>query len=269
MKKVFVLLFGVLLVASHLPVFAEEEKQEDKKDPKTEIKEEDFRKEEIKVKTDKRKFIGKTPEVLPPLPTDKPVVGEPKIKKPSADFSELFLQAVNFENQEKYVEAIAVYNEALEVRREAPGAIIRKGICQIRIGLKEAGVTTILEGLDMKPVTKGDYMTMSWVKSTAPVAQLRDGTLAVVYAQRVLESGETPEGLDLLAAGYAEMGNFQQAREALMRAIKTYPDAPNLDSIRKRLDLNTNRQKYREEWTENKEVKLDNEVEDAEKRAAE
>jgi tetratricopeptide (TPR) repeat protein len=268
MKKVFVILFGALLAASNLSISAEEKKT-DKSEPKTEIKEEDFRKEEIKSKPEKRKFIGKTPEELPPIATDKPIVDEPKVKKPSKDFSELFLQAVNFENEEKYVEAIAVYNEALEVRREAPGAIIRKGICQIRIGQKEEGVVTILEGLDMKPVTKGDYMTMSWVKSTAPVAQLRDGTLAVVFAQRVLESGETPEGLDLLAAGYAEMGNYQQAREALMRAVKNFPTAPNLDGIRKRLDLYGNRQRYREEWTTNKDAKLDAEVKDADERASE
>jgi tetratricopeptide (TPR) repeat protein len=281
MKKVYLLFCAALILTAP---FTHASYESSKEEVKTESKEKAEAPKisegevieaarETEVKTKPRRFIGKsaaaTAAAVPPIKTNKPVVEEPKLKKAPGDFASLFLKAVELEQQEKYPEALEVYNEALAIRRDAPGAIIRKGICQIRLGQNEDGVRTILEGLDMKPVTKGDYMTMSWVKSTAPVDQLRDGTLAVVFAQRVLESGQTPEGLDLLAAGYAEMGNFQQARETLMRALKSFPDASNAAGMRTRLELNTNRQRFREEWTagtEKEAKKLNKDVEKSSER---
>jgi Flp pilus assembly protein TadD len=70
----------------------------------------------------------------------------------------------------------------------------------------------------------------------------------VAHAQRALKYSEAPEYYDALACAYAEMGNFQQARQTLQQAIKFFPQSDRVNSMKERLELFQKRKPYREDW---------------------
>ena len=72
------------------------------------------------------------------------------------------------------------------------------------------------------PIAHNDY---AWLLATNPDATLRDGELALDYAQRAVAKVQTPAYLDTLAAAYAELGQFAEAVATQERAIALVVDA--------------------------------------------
>lgn len=73
----------------------------------------------------------------------------------------------------------------------------------------------------------------SWLLSTAPEDDVRDGQAALVMAERAvrLTGGRDAVSLDSLAVAYAELGRFDDAAEAIRRAIAAaqQQSAPQLE----------------------------------------
>ena len=90
--------------------------------------------------------------------------------------------------------------------------------------------------------------TSQRVRATSPLPGYRDGALAVAYAQRALKESESAENYDILAAAYAEMGEFQKARDTLEAGIKFFGDSSRLPEMQERLLLYREKKKYREDW---------------------
>ena len=87
----------------------------------------------------------------------------------------------------------------------------------------------------MTPEDHGVSAYLSWTLSTAPVAEVRDGVLAVRLAEQAIKAGETADRFDTLGAALAETGKYQAAAEAVLRAIELLP--PDAQELRKEYEL--------------------------------
>ena len=92
-------------------------------------------------------------------------------------------------------------------------------------------------------------MRIGWILSTEPNDELRDGKLAVRYAQRATQKApKNVAVLDVLAAAYAEAGDFERSIQAAEQAVQI---ANSMQSVRdakvmqQRLKLYRNGQPYR------------------------
>jgi Flp pilus assembly protein TadD len=93
---------------------------------------------------------------------------------------------------------------------------------------------------------------IAWIYATSPIAELRNGALAVQLAEtaRRLASPDDPAILSTLAAAYAENGRFGEALTAA-RNLRALAEASNLASLLSRArefeELFRRQQPYREE----------------------
>lgn len=89
--------------------------------------------------------------------------------------------------------------------------------------------------------------SLAWLLATAPDAALRDAVQAVSLAERVadLTGRRDASAMDVLAAAYAEAGQFDRAVDTSQSALALNPDAALADAIRRRLELYRQRRPYR------------------------
>ena len=91
---------------------------------------------------------------------------------------------------------------------------------------------------------------LAWLLATCPQAALRNGAQALALAREAerLSGGKNPDYLDVLAAAYAEAGQFPQAVEAAGRALAlaAAQNNPQVEKIRARLKLYQGRSAYHE-----------------------
>jgi tetratricopeptide (TPR) repeat protein len=175
------------------------------------------------------------------------VQAEPE-PSPGPSFADLILQGYEKEQAKQYDEAMRLYTLAIRAKEDSPTVFVRRAYCAAQLGKVEQLVEDLREADRLKPVTVTDYSTMAWLKATAPYRVVRDGVLAVAYAQKLNTENPSAETHDYLAAAYAEMGNFQKAQDELRVAIKKFPDSPRLPAIKERLELYKQKKPYRDQW---------------------
>ncbi|MDZ4788665.1 MAG: hypothetical protein SH807_06985 [Blastochloris sp.] len=167
---------------------------------------------------------------------------------PKPKFSTVVLAAFEQENAKNYAKAYELYTQALTIRDDSPTVWIRRAHTSAMIGKIEDVGEDLKTGMSKSPISVTDYLTLSWFRGTAPFKSLRDGALSVAYAQKALNEVESVEAYDSMAAGYAEMGNFAQARKMAMQGIKRFPASPRIQAMQERVKLYNNRKKFTEVW---------------------
>jgi tetratricopeptide (TPR) repeat protein len=102
--------------------------------------------------------------------------------------------------------------------------------------------------IKLNPKQAGAYALAAWILATRPEADFRDGKRAVEYATKAVDLSRStnPDRPAILAAAYAETGDFQRAVEWQNKAISFAPkkDRPDFLSA---LDLYKTGKPYREE----------------------
>lgn len=100
---------------------------------------------------------------------------------------------------------------------------------------------------------------MSWVLSTSPQDELRDGKKALELALKASEATEYKEAhiLSTLASAYAETGDFEKAREWAAKAIEIAmeEDNPQLDQLKEELESYKQEKPWREAQSTEENVK--------------
>ncbi len=78
------------------------------------------------------------------------------------------------------------------------------------------------QGLSAAPENIYISFHLAWLLATAPQENIRDGKTALKMAQKMAQAADyrNPKILDVLAAAYAETGNFKEAAEWIERAIE-------------------------------------------------
>lgn len=177
---------------------------------------------------------------------------KPAAEDPGNDekFTALVLKGFEKENQNDFVGALEFYTQALDIKSDSATILIRKAYVVAKLGQYGRAAHDLRTATAAQPISVTDYLTAAWLRATCPFPSLRDGVLAVAYAQKALKEQPSPEAYDMLAAGYAEMGNYGKAQDNIRTAIKLFPDSPRIAALKQRLALYQSHKPWREVWGE-------------------
>ena len=90
-----------------------------------------------------------------------------------------------------------------------------------------AAVEHLQQAVRYQPRDVRSRLQLAWLLATCPVEDIRNGARAVELAGQLerLSAGRDPLVLDVLAAAYAEVGDFQKAQSTCRRALKLLPSS--------------------------------------------
>ncbi|HUW58465.1 MAG TPA: tetratricopeptide repeat protein [Planctomycetota bacterium] len=138
-------------------------------------------------------------------------------------------------------EAVAHYRESISINPRPP--VVYRNLAAALAGRQHfsESIGALEDGLRMAPDDVGLHQDLAWLLATAPQSKLRDGARAVRLAETALKNTRpvTHEMLDVLAAAYAEDGQFQKAVETARQAVRlaeTQGKPRAADAYRQRLE---------------------------------
>jgi tetratricopeptide (TPR) repeat protein len=174
---------------------------------------------------------------------------------PAPSFSELVMEGYRLEAGKKYSDAVEQYTQALKMKEESVYVLIRRAYALVQLGEFEKAGEDLKVATYATPVSMSDYTSLSWLKATCPFDIIRDGVVAVAYAKKAMKERESAETFDILAAAYAEMNDFQRARNMVLEGLKRFPDSPRAAAMKQRLELYRRKEPFREEWVQEDDAK--------------
>jgi tetratricopeptide (TPR) repeat protein len=153
--------------------------------------------------------------------------------------------------------ALELYNEIFEEDAEFDGLFRSRGDAYLSIGQHAEAVADYEKELAKNPEDSGTLNNLSWVLSTSPRDDVRNGSRALELALKAAELSEFKAAhiLSTLASAYAETGDFDKAREWITKAVSIAEEnkADNLESLKKEAESYQKNEPWRElEVTEEK-----------------
>ena len=153
--------------------------------------------------------------------------------------------------------ALELYNEIFEEDAEFDGLFRSRGDAYLSIGQHAEAVADYEKELAKNPEDSGTLNNLSWVLSTSPKDDVRNGSRALELALKAAELSEFKAAhiLSTLASAYAETGDFDKAREWITKAVSIAEEnkADNLESLKKEAESYQKNEPWRElEVTEEK-----------------
>lgn len=149
--------------------------------------------------------------------------------------------------------AIERFTRALEIDDENFACRRARSDAAITIGDHEAALADLEVALTLKPDDTGVLNNLAWLLATSPDDDLRDGARAIELARKACESTDwdQPHMVSTLAAGYAEQGDFENARKYSQQAV----DAGGVDNeIQEQLRKELESYEAGRPWRERKEA---------------
>lgn len=151
----------------------------------------------------------------------------------------------------KYEEAKPYLLKALELEPTHVSAHVNLGMVLAHLGEIEEAISEYRKALELDPNMYLAMKKLAWLLATSKDPKLRNGEEAVKLATIVNEKTENkvPKVLDTLAAAYAEIGNFEEAKQLAQRAFATANQFGSQDlagNIQKRIQLYNQKNPYRE-----------------------
>lgn len=112
-----------------------------------------------------------------------------------------------------------------EILRRQPGHVparMAQAFALVEARQHAAAITSLREGLRHTPRSPTLANALAWILATSPDASLRNGEEAVNLALQAARATDRQEAqvLDTLAAAYAESGRFDEARNAILEALR-------------------------------------------------
>jgi len=147
-------------------------------------------------------------------------------------------------------EALANLKVLLRLGPNSPLAHHAVAYCLLRADMPVEAVKHLQRALALDPNLTRAMGDLAWVRAAHPEASLRDGVEAVKLAKKAVElNSDDPGLLASLAAAYAEMGLFNQARQTAATALeKAAPDSKLAKSIEEMLKILDRRQPVRQPY---------------------
>lgn len=126
------------------------------------------------------------------------------------------------ESYTKVIEATADGDEGFQQHRFM--AFRGRADAYLNIGEHRNAVADFEEAIKIDPLDSGALNNFAWVLATSPDDDVRDGKRAIELATKACEvvDYQQPHILSTLAAGYAETGDFEKAREWSQKAVDLF-----------------------------------------------
>ncbi len=158
--------------------------------------------------------------------------------------------AAMYSADERPRKAIDLYNEVLDLDEENRFAIRGRGDAYLNVGDHAEAKKDYEASLKINYDDDHVLNNYSWLLSTSPKSELRDGKKAVKLALKACELTDykLPHILSTLAAGYAESGDFEKAKEWAGKAVelaKSIKD-DSVEDLQKELDSYKENKPWRE-----------------------
>lgn len=116
-------------------------------------------------------------------------------------------------------------NGELDVHATLAAILAQQGRWDEAINTIRAGLVHLPHYLDLK-------RKLAFMLATCPIDRLRDGKEAVRLAEDVAAVGEEiPETYDTLAVAYAEAGRFEEATQAVEKAMRVAQEHSNIQAV--------------------------------------
>jgi tetratricopeptide (TPR) repeat protein len=117
-------------------------------------------------------------------------------------------------------EAIRQFEQVVELNSQNVTAQYRLGLLEYEAGQAESALSHLSQAIKLEPGNAPLLRQTAWILATCPEEQIRDGDRAVELAQKAIKlaSSEDPRDFDVLAAAYAEKGDFAAAVKAARQA---------------------------------------------------
>jgi tetratricopeptide (TPR) repeat protein len=145
-----------------------------------------------------------------------------ELKKVSPMNSDLQIQiAALYEANKQPRKAIAIYNDLLTANPDNFVALRSRGDSYLNIGKHAEAVTDYEAALKLEPNDTGLLNNLAWVLATSPEDSVRNGKRSVELGTQAAKLTDYKKAfiLSTLAAGYAESGDFDKAREWSQKAV--------------------------------------------------
>jgi tetratricopeptide (TPR) repeat protein len=145
--------------------------------------------------------------------------------------------------------AIADYSEAIHLKPDYAMAYFSRGLAYRQKGDYDKAIADYRETIRLKPDYAIAYGGLAWLLAVCPDANVRNGAMAVGYAKKTGELTEwkDPAVFELLAAAYAEAGDFDNAVKWQNKFLESNLPKDALENARQRLSLYEQKKPYHEE----------------------
>jgi tetratricopeptide (TPR) repeat protein len=153
-------------------------------------------------------------------------------------------------SQDKVAEAMGEYAAALRIKPDYADAHYNLGVALANQGRIAEATTEYRETLRLRPDWPPALGGLAWILATSSNESVRNGGEAVQLAERLcaVSGCQEADGLDVLAAAYAEAGRFDDAVRVAQRAVEAATAAGPGDlagQIQERLKLYRASRPYR------------------------
>ena len=101
---------------------------------------------------------------------------------------------------------------------------------EISIGDHTAALADLEKALEIKPDDSGVLNNLAWLLATSPDEAIRNGKRAIELARKACEetTWKQPHIISTLAAGFAETGDFAEARKYSKQAVESEGSSPEV-----------------------------------------
>jgi tetratricopeptide (TPR) repeat protein len=158
------------------------------------------------------------------------------------------LEGLELEKEGKFLEAMDRYTTVLDQAPDTAWVLVRRAHCLAKTGDPAGAKADLRRANRLIPETATDRVMLAWAKATCPYLEYRDGAGAVSLAKRALQDEPLIQTYGILAAGYAELGDFRKAQETVMLALSKGPTPEEKKMLQEKLEQFREKKARREEW---------------------
>ncbi len=143
--------------------------------------------------------------------------------------------------------ALADFDEAIRLDPEFAGAYTGHGIAHAKLGDYAAAHADYEHAIQLNPQDHSAQNNLAWLLATCPDDNYRDGSRALVLANRACELTGFSNWycVGTLAAANAEVGNFEEARTWARETLRLAPQEERA-GCKQRLKLYKEGKPYRD-----------------------
>lgn len=147
-----------------------------------------------------------------------------------------------------YDRAIADFEAAIDYDPNDALHFNNRGAAYLKKGEYSKAIVDLQRAMRMNPTFANPYKNLAWLRATCPKGEFRDGAEAVYFARKALDlvgKSATAEWFDIMAAAYAEAGDFENAVTWQVRSVEC-ANADSLSDLKGRLEKYQRREKFRD-----------------------
>jgi tetratricopeptide (TPR) repeat protein len=125
-----------------------------------------------------------------------------------------------------FAAAIPHYEAILSAEPNSANAHAHLARALIELGRVEPAAEHLETAVRLNPHDFAATLTLAWLRATSPIDAVRDGGRALELAQRLnaASGSENPMVLDVLAAAFAQQGDFESAQATMRDAVARIGD---------------------------------------------